>query len=263
MIGLTRDDKHIYTADYPPDAAVVIPGVTGILKVLDKPAIIAWAQGIVAEAAIRNRDKLEEWVAVGGVDGAIKLLKGAAETQRDAAADRGSAIHTLAEAIVKGQPVTVPVELAPYVLAYQSWIESFQPEFLAVEEMVCSLEYGYAGTLDSIAVIAGETWLLDIKTSKGYYSETALQLAAYGHAEFIGRPGDPVRYALPPVEQFGVIHVRPEGAELIPYDVTDVDFAAFLAVKRAHKWRSTRANKVIGQAVGPALLNFPKEAATA
>lgn len=259
MIGLTRDAAHIYTAEYdgPP---VVIPGVTGILKVLDKPAIVPWAQRIVAEAAINHRGDLESWVQVGGVENAVALLKGAAETQRDAAANRGSAVHSLAEAIVKGQPVTVPVELAPYVLAYQSWIEKFQPDFLAVEEMVCSLEYQYAGTLDSIAVIAGETWLLDIKTSKGYYPETALQLAAYGHAEFIGRENDPVQYAIPPIDQYGVIHVTPAGAELIPYDVTDVEFAAFLAVKRAHRWRSTRAGKVIGQAIGPALLNFPKEA---
>lgn len=254
MAGLSRDAKHVYIAAYP--EPVVLPSVTTIMRVLDKPAIVPWAQGIVAEAAIRNRDKLEEWVNVGGVDGAIRLLKGAAETQRDKAANRGTAVHSLAEAIVKGHPVTVPEELAPYVTAYQSWIERFQPDFLAIEEMVCSLEYGYAGTLDSIAVIAGETWLLDIKTSKGYYPETAQQLAAYGHAEFIGRPNDPVQYAIPTIEQYGVIHVRPEGAELIPYDVTHVEFAAFLAAKRIHQWRSTRAGKVIGQAIGPALLNF-------
>ena len=255
MAGLSRNEKHIYSAEYdgPP---VVVPGVTGILQVLAKPAIVPWAQRIVAEAAIAHRGELEKWVSVGGAEGAVSLLKKAAETQRDAAANRGSAVHSLAEAIVKGQPVTVPEELAPYVTAYQSWIEAFQPDFLAIEEMVCSLEYGYAGTLDSIAVIAGETWLLDIKTSKGYYPDTALQLAAYGHAEFIGRPNDPVQYAIPEIQQYGVIHVRPEGAELIPYDVTHVDFAAFLAAKRAHHWQSTRASKVIGQAIGPALLNF-------
>lgn len=255
MVGLSRDANHIYTAAYP--NPVVIPGVTGILKVLDKPAIVPWAQGIVAEAAIRNRDKLDEWVTVGGVDGAISLLKRSAETQRDAAANRGSAIHSLAEAIVKGQPVTVPDELTPYVLAYQAWIERFTPEFLAVEEMVCSLEHGYAGTFDSIAKIAGEVWLLDIKTSKGYYPETAQQLAAYGRAEFIGRSGDPMQYAIPPIDQYGVIHVRPEGAELIPYDVTDAEFDAFLAAKRQHQWRSHRGGRVIGQAIGPALLHFP------
>jgi hypothetical protein len=255
-IGLSRDANHIYTINYPPALPAIVPGVTGILKVLDKPAIVPWAQGVVADAAIRNRDKLAEWVEVGGVEGATKLLKNAAETQRDAAANRGSQVHALAEAIVKGQPVTIPEELAPYVESYRDWIQTFEPKFLAVEEMVASLDYGYAGTLDSIAVIAGETWLLDIKTSKGYYPETAQQLAAYGHAEFIGRPGDPTQYAIPPIDQYGVVHVRPEGAELIPYDVTDIEFAAFLAAKKQHQWKANRAGRVIGQAIGPALLQF-------
>lgn len=255
MIGLSRDEHHVYTAAYP--EPVRLPGATNILKVLDKPAIVPWAQGMVAEAAIAHRSELDGWVAVGGVDGAVQLLRRAAETQRDAAAGRGSGIHAIADALVKGQPVAVPEDIAGYVGAYQEWIGRFQPEFLAVEEMVCSLEHGYAGTFDSIAVIAGETWLLDIKTSKGTYSETAQQLAAYGHAEFIGRPGDPAKYAIPPIDQYGVIHVRPNGAELVPYDVTDAEFEAFLAAKRIFDWKSSRAKTVIGQPIGPALLHFP------
>lgn len=257
MIGLWRDEKHVYTASYD-DLQATVPGVTGILKVLDKPAIVPWAQGIVAEAAIRNRDKLAEWVAVGGEEGAITLLKRAAETQRDKAASTGSEVHSLADALNRGIPVTIPDELAPFVSAYQKWVADFEPHFLASEQMVYS-SLGYGGTLDSIAVIAGETWLLDIKTSKGTYSETALQLAAYAYADFIGRPGDPQRYAIPAIDQFGVVHVRPEGAELIPYDVTPDTFEAFRAVKRAHDWRMTKAKTVIGQAIGPALLNFARE----
>jgi len=255
-VGLSRDANHIYTANY--DAGpIVLPGVTGILKVLDKPAIIPWAQGIVAEAAIAHRSELEGWVSVGGVDGAIQLLRRAAETQRDHAAQRGVEIHSLAEAIVKGQPVVVPEDLLPYVNAYRGWLDRFQPEFLAVEEMGCSLTYSYGGTLDSIGRIAGETWLWDVKTSKGVYADTSQQLAPYGRFEFLGRPNDPTKYAMPKIDLYGVIHVRPEGAELIPFDITDREFEAFLAAKQQHQWRKDRGNSVIQQAIGPALLHFP------
>jgi hypothetical protein len=256
VTGLTRDERHVYYTSYPGEPDLVLPGVTGVLNALAKPAIVKWAQNTVAQAAVLHRGELEKWVAVGGVDGAIDLLRKAAETKRDAAASIRSQVHALADAIVKGQPVVIPEELAPFVSAYQQWIEDFKPDFLAVEEMIVG--DGYAGTFDSIAVIAGETWLLDIKTgATGPYKDTALQLAAYGNAYFIGRPNDPVKYAIPPVDQYGVIRVRPEGAELIPYDVTDAEYEAFLSVKNTYVWERLRGKSVIGQAIGPALLHFP------
>lgn len=258
-VGLSRDANHNYTSNYE-GVVRVVPGVTGVMRVLDKPAIVPWAQGMVAEAAIAHRSELDGWVAVGGVDGAVQLLRRAAETQRDRAAGVGSEVHRLADAINRGTPVTVPDDLAPFVTAYQRWLTDFQPEFLASEEMVFS-ERGYGGTLDGVAVIAGETWLLDIKTSKGTYSDTALQLAAYANADFFGRSGDPRQYEIPRIDQYGVVHVRPEGAELVPYDVTDEDFSAFLAALHMHGWKTTKAKNVIGQAIGPALLNFGRKTA--
>src|SRR3990170_4434209 len=124
----------------------------------------------------------------------------------------------------------------------------------AVGFLTKAVTHGYAGTLDAIAKIAGETWLIDYKTSKGVYPETALQLAAYGHAEFIGRPGDPTRYAIPPVDQYGVLHLRPEGYELVPMTVDASTFEAFLSAKRLTEWKSGAS---IGAPVGPALLKFP------
>lgn len=256
-IGLSRDANHVYTANYPPLEPVVAPGVTGILKVIDKPAIVPWAQGMVAEAAIANRSQLEEWVKVGGVEGAVQLLRRAAETKRDAAANRGVTIHALAASIVQGQPVTIPEDIASTVMGYVKWIERFQPEFLAVEEMVFSYAHNYGGTLDVIAKIATEVWLLDLKSSKGIYPDSACQLSGYGEAEFIGRTGDPRQYVLPHIDQYGIVHVTPEGSELIPYDVTGAEFKAFLAARALHDWRANRSRSVIGQAVGPQLLHFP------
>lgn len=249
-VGLTRDAAHNYYLD----GQGPIPGVTGILKIVDKSGpLVGWAKRITAEAAVDHRDQLPEWVELGGRDGAVGLLTKAAENLRDKAATTGSDIHALAEAIALGHEVTVTEEQAPFVDAYRAWRADFEPRFLAAEEMVCSLEHYYAGTLDAICEIAGETWLLDYKTSKGVYPETALQLAAYGHADFIGRAGDPNRYAIPHIDQYGVLHLRPEGYELVPFDVTGA-FDAFLSAKRLATWKASE--KAIGQPVGPALLKF-------
>jgi hypothetical protein len=255
VIGLSRDASHVYTAAY--ETTEILSSVTTILRVLDKPALVPWAQGIVAEAAIAHRGDIEGWVQVGGVEGAIGLLKKAATAQRDRAAATGTDVHALAESLNRGLEVIVPADIAPFVDAYRRWVDRFQPTVIAAEELIAG--DGYAGTFDLIADIAGERWLLDIKTSKGVYSDTALQLAAYGRARYIGRPGDPVRYAMPAIEQYGVVHVRPEGAELVPYDVTDEDYRTFQALQVAAKWRETRAKAVVGQPIGPALLSFPNQ----
>lgn len=256
QIGLTRDAKHNYYLD----GQGPMPSVTGILKIVDKSGpLVGWAKRITAEAAVDNRADLDGWVELAGRDGAVSLLTKAATNLVDKASTTGSDIHALAEAITLGHEVTVTDEQAPFVDAYRQWIADFAPEFLAAEEMVCSLEHGYAGTLDAIVRIAGETWLIDYKTSKGVYPETALQLAAYGRAEFIGRAGDPQRYSIPAIDQYAVLHIRPEGYELVPYDVSGA-FEAFLSAKSLAAWKA-REN-IVGRPVGPALVNLqaqPKE----
>jgi len=251
VIGLTRDEKHNYRWNDGP----VLPSVTTIIGVVDKSGpLVGWAKRITAEAAVAHRDELEGWVGSFGQDGAVGMLTKAATAQRDKAANAGTDVHALAEALVRGMEPEIPTELAPYVAAYQAFLDEWRPDFLAAEEMVCNLTHGYAGTLDSIARIDGETWLLDIKTSKGVYPETGLQLAAYANAEFVGRAGTPKRFRLPRIERCGVIHVRPEGYRLVPFEVDRSTFGAFLAAKAIHDWRAVAT-------VGTPLQASAKEAA--
>lgn len=263
-VGLARDAKHRYflngagpvkSKEYPQG---YYPSVTWALQAIDRSGpLIGWAKNITAQAALEHRAELDGWVKTFGLEAAQKMLTQAATVQRDRAANAGSEIHQLAEAIVRGHDVEVPEDLAPYVAAYRTWISRFEPEFLAAEEMVVSERHGYAGTLDAIVRIAGEIWLLDLKTSRGVYLETACQLSAYGAADFIGKPGDPRRYAIPKIDQYGVVHIRPEGAELVPYDVTGA-FEAFLAAKHLATWRLREG--IVGMPIGPALLHFPAPA---
>lgn len=75
-------------------------------------------------------------------------------------------------------------------------------------------EEGYAGTLDGVWQIDGRMCLLDIKTSRGLYSSTWMQLAALRAAPEAFIPKDDDSYISlrdwqAPVEGAGVIHIRP------------------------------------------------------
>jgi hypothetical protein len=252
-LGLTRKAGHLYTWN---DAGTVhgpLPSVTTILRVVDKSGpLVGWAKRETAACAVRNLDMLVRMRETGGDAAATDWLKRIPDYQRDTAADIGTRVHRLVEQVARGTEPEVTPEEAPFVAAYRAFIAEHRPRFVAVEEMVASLRHGYAGTLDAIAVIDGETWLLDVKTGTGLYAETALQLAAYSFADFIGRPGIPRRFRLPRATRFGVIHVRPESARLVEYRVDRGTFAAFLEARRLHAWQQGPGRSVVGQPVNAA-----------
>ena len=247
-VGLFRDDRHRYYWN----GAGPFPGVTSVIKALDKPAIIEWAKRETARCAIDNYDFVADLVARGGPDAAKAWLTRIPDFQRDTAAQMGSAIHRMAEEVSRGATEIQPSEdELPFMLAYRRFVEDYNPKFVSLERMVFSETYGYGGTFDSIAVIAGATFLIDTKTSKSVYEETAMQLAALANADWCGLPGDPTQYRIPPIDRYAVLHIRPDqyarGYRLIEFRVTDKDFDAFLACLNLTNWR--RDSRPIGESV--------------
>lgn len=238
VLGLTRDAKHYYQWNGGPK----VPGVTSVIKQLDKSGpLVGWAKREAAACAVRNLEMVTQMVAQGGPDAAIKWVASTPDYQRDTSADLGTRIHALAEAITRGQEVTYADEEAPFIASYLKWIADNKPRPVNAEFMVYSEAHQYGGTADVAFWLDGELWLADYKTGKAAYSETALQLAGLRYADWAGRPGDPKKYAIPPATRYGVVHVRPERTELIPYQVGPEDFAAFLACRALHRWTTERA----------------------
>jgi hypothetical protein len=238
MVGLTRDEKHRYQWG---DGGKV-PGVTSIIKALDKSGpLVGWAKRETAACAIRNLDLLTQMVRDGGPAAAVEWLKRTPDYQRDTAANLGTAVHALAEAISRDIEVEVDAQTEPFVTSYLRWRSVYKPAVLNAEYMVYSETHRYGGTADMAARINGEIWLIDIKTGSGAYPETSLQLAALHNADWAGRADDPKKYAIPKATRFGVLHVRPEGAELIPYSVTNDEFGAFLSCRYLTDWLELRA----------------------
>lgn len=242
--GIYRTDKHEYfwNGDGP------YPGVTGVIGVIDKPALAAWAKKATAECAIRNLDLLADMVRTGGDRMAVEWLKQIPDYERDQAADRGTRVHAAADAYARDETIDLPVEDMPFLDAYRTALEREGLTIIASEFRIIGTadELGnrYGGTGDLLAWLDGERWLIDVKTSSGTYRETALQLAAYGFADFIGFESDPMPYELPPVDRYGVLHIRPDkyptpqegGYRLIEYEVTESTFEAFQAAYRLSQW---------------------------
>lgn len=65
------------------------------------------------------------------------------------------------------------------ILKFVDFVEKNNPEFIANEFSIISDDMRIGGTLDIVCDIAGERWLIDIKTSNYIHKTHELQLAVY------------------------------------------------------------------------------------
>jgi nucleoid-associated protein YgaU len=195
-----------------------VPGVTTILNGgVPKPALINWAANTTIAYAV------DHWDELGGlsVSARIKRLEKARFSDRDAAANRGTQVHKLAEKLIAGTEVDVPEELAGHVESYVKFLDDWGVQPVLTEAVVMSHSYGWAGTLDVIGDFPtlGERLLYDVKTSRsGVWGETAWQLAGYRYADtYLDSAGE--EQEMLPVDGCAVVHVRADGYSFIPMTV--------------------------------------------
>lgn len=110
---------------------VYVRRVTTLLGGLPKPALTGWAAKTVAHFAVQHKSS---WVNLPATD-AVKLLKGAPWSQRDDAADRGSAIHAAIEAYLNDAPLpdTLTEEELDCAIAVEAFLRQHVRKVLAVE----------------------------------------------------------------------------------------------------------------------------------
>lgn len=223
-----------------------VPSVTSIIGVLDKPALPRWAAKEVAAFAVGNK---ASWVNLPD-DAANDMLKSAPWRMRDKAADTGTNAHSILEQFaLHGVPTFFPPDVPQSVISglAEFWL-TFQPHVIACEQTVWNSTIGYAGSFDLIAIINGKTTLIDLKTGAGVYGSTALQLAAYAKGEEI-ITADGTTIAMPVVEAYAVLHVPQNGKPwaLVPMDVTDQEFNAFMMARGLFAWVTHREKPVVGK----------------
>jgi hypothetical protein len=170
------------------------PSVTSILGELGKgDALTQWAANCAAEYIETKFNALIQAETVSLVDSLPEIFKAARTEFRNVgkeAMDIGSEVHHMIERHTKTRtgaevPIFAPArpEVDNAFNAFRDWEAENISRWIAGEHTVICAEHGYAGTLDAVAEFKnGRIYVLDFKSSKGFYDEYALQIAAYRYA---------------------------------------------------------------------------------
>jgi hypothetical protein len=107
------------------------------------------------------------------------------------------------------------------------------------------------GTFDLVADLSNQRWILDIKTTRsGIFGETALQIAAYRHAEFyLDDKGH--QQPMPACDAAGAIWVRADGYDLIPVEAGDDVYRMFRYVQQVAHFTKQLSKDWIHDALQP------------
>lgn len=225
-------------------------GVTTLIKNgRPNPALIGWAAREVAEYVADNLDTVNN-LAAAGREPLIAALRNIPTAVLTKAGNRGTAVHTYAEKLVKGEEVECPDDLIGHVEAYAQFLDEWQVEPVLVEAVVASRRCGYAGTTDLVADVttpatiaaADYPWLahdiaagtklraiFDPKTSRsGVWPDHAYQLAAYRHADvYLDDNHTEQPMADLGIDFAAVVHVRADGYDVVPVNADDDTFTTF------------------------------------
>ncbi len=261
-LARNRSGRRYMIPDPAPDGPTVeCPSVATILANINKPALVNWAALEVAKYAFTERDvwhQLEEQAAV-------DLLKRAPYRNSRKKMDLGSAVHLAIDTWIKaGTPDTVTnpteledLDLLPYIAGAIRFLDDHVGRVIRSEVTFVNLTYRYAGTCDLVAKLKdGAIAVIDWKSGKRLYPEVALQLSAYGHAEFAVNP-DGSRFNLAPITTAVGVHLDGEGGyTALPVDLTDQLFKTFIALRTVQKYRDTLEDSVLGEPL-PSTDNLP------
>ena len=227
----------------PGDPPFKVPSVTGITGVIGKGGgLVQWAAN---QATYFLRDSLrsatgesvQELIASDSVwnDGRF-----AHRRKKEEAADIGSIAHAWVEQLLRGGVAASPIEPRAKSCcdAAVAWLSKYLPHGLAFERKIYSRRYGFAGTLDKIAVIDGQLCLIDWKTGNAVYPEHRLQTAAYA-AAYTEETGQEIK-------KRWIVRLGKTDGKFEAHEITDglrSDFATFLAAKEIWTWQQAQKSR--------------------
>jgi len=190
----------------------------------------------------------------------ISQAKGAYQREWDRSRDDGVRVHSIAQALVYGEPVETSdpdtgelysddvVRMGEQVARFMdAW--GVSPDTALVEVGVFHEQLRYAGQLDLLATLRdGQRWLIDYKTgASGIWPEHALQLTAYSRCTHVRV--DDVDLPMPPVDRCAALAVRPDDWALVPVKSDDAQWRAFVSAIDVARWAQQRREDVIGGAL--------------
>ncbi len=210
----------------------IVPGVTTILGVLNKPYLVKWANNLGLE----------------GIDSSKYV---------DHLARIGTLAHHMVECDLKGEtPDTSDYsqdeisKAENSLISYYNWKERNSFVVIFSEARLVSEVYQYGGTIDCLAKIysgplgcAGKYVLIDFKTSKAIYDEHAFQLAAYRQLALEKLNPNPLVADHIEVDESRIVRIgrtEDEGFEERVYKDLSAHFEVFRNCLNIHRLRKTR-----------------------
>lgn len=212
---MTEKTKSIRRAKntYKTSTGELVPGVTTILSLRAKPALVDWAFRIGKSNPELN--SVREYV--------------------DDLASIGSAAHAILDAHLKDTEADVsdftPNEVTAAknsVARYFDWAKGKEVKVIYADLEMTSDLWRFGGKLDVFADIDGRKTVLDFKTGRAIYDESLMQVAAY--AELLKERGERV-------DEIRILQIGRTGAEGFSERVVD-DWSnywlAFLALRQLY-----------------------------
>lgn len=240
-----------------------VPSVTTISGMIDKSSFLTpWAAKLAAQWVSQNMDRL---VNLTDPDIVFEMVKKGAADLRHEGRDLGSLAHNtiemLLDAILAGQDlstVVVPEAVQHHITGWFEFITRWQVDaFVLIEETVWSHQHKYAGTLDAVvhSKVAGNI-LVDWKTGKSVYADSAMQLTALARADCLVSPDG--ERPMPQVDAAGIVHLpapqlTPTGRPSVrgswsyrPIPMREVDWETFLHLRAVYDWEKLHAKDALG-----------------
>jgi hypothetical protein len=220
-----------------------VPGVTTAAKMAnDGGAFIVTAADSVADWA---GDHAAEFVDM--TPSAIaKAGKAFFREHRWDAADRGRIIHEHADKLLRGEELEIPDDDVAIVDTFLRMAKEWRLEPSHLESMVISTRWRYCGRLDFLGFANGEhPVLLDWKTGRtGVWPETALQLAAYRHADLIVL-SDGSEHPMPPVEMTAAVWLQDDRYQIVPVNTDGSVFRSFLYALETYRFTQRDKSELV------------------
>lgn len=221
-------------------------GVTTILGIISKPALIGWAANMAVDYIENDivgiHEDTENYVCpFGAFKKLLKEARTAHTKKRDAAGDIGKTVHSAIEQFIKqGTEPTLDEQGMKMFENFRKWSVDNKVKFIENEKHLYSEKMFVGGICDAVVEIDGKKWLYDWKTGgTRVYAEAFWQCAAYTILlDEMGEHKDIVGY--------GVLGVFKDGTMEDKRSVsTDEHKLAFMSAYNIYKIKQKTDNQIL------------------
>src|SRR5438477_2816654 len=162
---ITNGKSHFYKLG---DGDLWFPGVTTVLQMIAKPALIQWSSNMACEniKEYLMENALNKPLTKEEIEKACLEGKNIYKKKAEAQADIGTKVHKAIDSLIKGDILEITDEIKPAIEGFINWNDSNDLTIEFGDTKIGSKVFGYGGSLDMVAFNkSNEAILVDFKTT--------------------------------------------------------------------------------------------------